>query len=159
MHDAVNTLKGDERFIVVKSYMEEEPESDLDIWLELGEGKTKYYKIKGSALLRLALNLKIEVLYMRKNASWSEDKMRFFCIAEVLLVFIGYEDMIYNMTRKVSYYISDSESHTKLSQKHRTVTVIIPFYTFNEYIPQRIRYSCCRVDLSIKIFFTIFFQV
>ncbi|WJE51172.1 ArpU family phage packaging/lysis transcriptional regulator [Bacillus cereus] len=65
VHDAVNTLKGDERFIVVKSYMEEEQESDLNIWLELGVGKTKYYKIKGSALLRLAFNLKVEV-YKKK---------------------------------------------------------------------------------------------
>ncbi|EJR67746.1 ArpU family phage packaging/lysis transcriptional regulator [Bacillus cereus] len=65
VHQAVNTLKPDERYIIFKSYMEEEIESDLNIWLELGVGKTKYYKLKGSALLRLAFNLKVEV-YKKK---------------------------------------------------------------------------------------------
>jgi ArpU family phage transcriptional regulator len=65
IHQAVNMLKPDERFIIYKSYMKEEMESDLNIWLELGVGKTKYYKLKGSALLRLAFNLKVEV-YKRK---------------------------------------------------------------------------------------------
>ncbi|CAM4399940.1 ArpU family transcriptional regulator [Bacillus manliponensis] len=59
--NGVNNLKPDERFIIFKGYMEEEPETDLNIWLELGVGKTKFYKLKGSALLRLAFNLKVEV--------------------------------------------------------------------------------------------------
>ncbi|MDG0962153.1 ArpU family phage packaging/lysis transcriptional regulator, partial [Bacillus paranthracis] len=71
VHQAVNTLKPDERYIIFKSYMEEEIESDLNIWLELGVGKTKYYKLKGSALLRLAFNLKVEVY--KKKAKRKEE--------------------------------------------------------------------------------------
>lgn len=58
---AVNRLKDDERKIIVKFFMEDVPGYDPDIWLDLGVGKTKYYKLKGQAILRLAFNLKIEV--------------------------------------------------------------------------------------------------
>ncbi|MFS0864110.1 ArpU family phage packaging/lysis transcriptional regulator [Fredinandcohnia sp. 179-A 10B2 NHS] len=66
-HEAVNTLKQDERFIIVKRYMQQDIGYDPDIWTELGVGKTKYYDVKGKALLRLAFALKIEV-YKTRNA-------------------------------------------------------------------------------------------
>lgn len=59
--EGVNRLKGDERKIIIQCFMEEIPGYDPDIWSEIGVGKTKYYKLKGQALLRLAFNLKIEV--------------------------------------------------------------------------------------------------
>lgn len=61
IHEAVNSLKEDERFIIIKRFMLEEIGYDPDIWMELGVGKTKYYQIKGEAMLRLAFTLKIEV--------------------------------------------------------------------------------------------------
>ncbi len=61
IHRAVNSLKPDERFIIIKSFMQEHVGYDPDIWLELGIGKTRYYEIKGKAILRLAFNLQIEV--------------------------------------------------------------------------------------------------
>ncbi len=72
VHGAVNRLKDDERQIIVKNFMEEVPGYDQDIWLDLGVGKTKYYKLKGQALLRLAFNLKIEVY--KKNYRQAEVK-------------------------------------------------------------------------------------
>lgn len=66
IHEAVNSLKPDERFIIVKYFMQQHLGYDPDIWLELGIGKTRYYEIKGEAMLRLAFNLKIEV-YKKKN--------------------------------------------------------------------------------------------
>lgn len=61
IHEAVNSLKKDERFIIIKRFMLEDLGYDPDIWMELGVGKTKYYQIKGEAMLRLAFILKIEV--------------------------------------------------------------------------------------------------
>ncbi|MEK4535618.1 ArpU family phage packaging/lysis transcriptional regulator [Peribacillus sp. FSL K6-1552] len=62
MHDAVNSLKDIEKMIIVKKYLLHEQHGyDLLIWTELGLGKTKYYAIKGEAMLRLAFALKIEV--------------------------------------------------------------------------------------------------
>ena len=66
IHKAVNTLKNDERFIILKKYMCHDIGYDLDIWTELGIGKTKYYEVKDKAILRLAFALKIEV-YKKKN--------------------------------------------------------------------------------------------
>ncbi|MEK4655961.1 MULTISPECIES: ArpU family phage packaging/lysis transcriptional regulator [Bacillus] len=66
VHAAVNRLRDDERKIIIKFFMEDVPGYDLDIWLELGIGKTKYYEIKGQAILRLAFNLKKEV-YKKKH--------------------------------------------------------------------------------------------
>lgn len=63
---AVNSLKEEERLIIVKKYLQDELGYDPDIWLEVGVGKTKYYQIKGAALLRLAFALKIES-YHTKN--------------------------------------------------------------------------------------------
>lgn len=62
IHDAVNTLKDDERQIIVKKYMQHnELGYDREIMTDLNVGKTKYYQIKGEAMLRLAFALKIEV--------------------------------------------------------------------------------------------------
>lgn len=66
IHDAVNSLKDEERFIIIKRFMEHHLGYDPDIWMELGIGKTKYYQLKGEAMLRFAFALKIEK-YKRKN--------------------------------------------------------------------------------------------
>lgn len=62
MHDAVNSLKVFEKQIMVKKYLLHDQHGyDSEIWTELGLGKTKYYAIKGQAMLRLAFALKVEV--------------------------------------------------------------------------------------------------
>jgi ArpU family phage transcriptional regulator len=62
IHDAVNTLTEDERQIIIKKYMSSNDLGyDREIMMDLGVGKTKYYEIKGAAMLRLAFALKIEV--------------------------------------------------------------------------------------------------
>ncbi len=61
VHAAVNSLKPDERFIIIKCFMQQYAGYDPDIYLELGIGKTRYYEIKGEAMLRLAFSLQIEV--------------------------------------------------------------------------------------------------
>jgi ArpU family phage transcriptional regulator len=62
IHEAVNTLKDDERQIIIKKYLlHNEIGYDREIMMDLGVGKTKYYQIKGEAILRLAFALKIEV--------------------------------------------------------------------------------------------------
>jgi ArpU family phage transcriptional regulator len=66
IHAAVETLKPDERYIIVHRYMQQVRGYDPDIWLDLGIGKTMYYSLKGQAMLRLAFALKIEV-YKKKN--------------------------------------------------------------------------------------------
>ena len=58
---AVNTLKEHEREIIYRKYMEQEAAYDMDIWTDLGLGRTKFYKVQGEAMLRLAFALKIEV--------------------------------------------------------------------------------------------------
>jgi ArpU family phage transcriptional regulator len=67
INEAVNTLKEIERQIIFKSYLENDIGYDPDIWTELGVGKTKYYQIKGEAMLRLAFSLKIEVYSKTKK--------------------------------------------------------------------------------------------
>lgn len=62
MHEAVNSLKELEKQIIIKKYLQHDQHGyDLEIWTELGLGKTKYYSIKGEAMLRLAFALKVEV--------------------------------------------------------------------------------------------------
>lgn len=62
VQEAVNTLKEDERQIIIEKYMQHgEIGYDREIMMDLGVGKTKYYEIKGTAMLRLAFALKIEV--------------------------------------------------------------------------------------------------
>ena len=67
LYDGVNRLRDDEREVIVKFYMEHDSGYDQDIWMDLGIGKTKYYKLKGRAILRLAFNLKKEVFQKRVN--------------------------------------------------------------------------------------------
>lgn len=67
-HDAVNTLKEEERHIIIQKYMlHGEIGYDREIMMTLGYGKTKYSQIKGQAVLRLAFTLKIEV-YKKSEA-------------------------------------------------------------------------------------------
>lgn len=61
IHRAVNRLPNTERKIVIMFYMNEEMGYDPDIREEIGIGKTKYYQLKGKAILRLAFSLKKEV--------------------------------------------------------------------------------------------------
>lgn len=66
INNAVNGLKEMERNIIIKRYMLQDIGYDPDIWSELGIGKTKYYDIKGEAMLRLAFALQVEV-YKKKE--------------------------------------------------------------------------------------------
>jgi ArpU family phage transcriptional regulator len=61
INEAVDTLKEDERLIIYNRYMKQDVGYDPDIWAELGIGRTKYYIVKGQALLRLGFALQIEV--------------------------------------------------------------------------------------------------
>ncbi|MBS4191760.1 ArpU family transcriptional regulator [Bacillus sp. FJAT-49705] len=67
IHTAVNSLKQDERFVIIKCFMEHHLGYDPDIWTELGIGKTKYYQLKGEAMLRLAFALRVEVYKKKKE--------------------------------------------------------------------------------------------
>lgn len=69
INEAMNTLKDNEREILVKKYFLHEVGYDVEIWNDMGFGKTKYYEIKGQAMLRLAFALKIEVYYPERSAS------------------------------------------------------------------------------------------
>lgn len=61
--DALDTLKHEERTIIVERYLKEEVSYDIDIWTDLNIGKTKYYKLKWQAMLRMAFALKVEVYF------------------------------------------------------------------------------------------------
>jgi len=65
VQDAVNTLKVQERQIIIQKYFEQDLGYDVEIWSSLGIGKTKYYKLKWEAMLRLAFALKLEVYQKR----------------------------------------------------------------------------------------------
>jgi ArpU family phage transcriptional regulator len=68
IHEAVNSLKEDERQIIIKKYMlHGEIGYDREIMMDIGVGKTKYSQIKGEAMLRLAFALKVEV-YKKSEA-------------------------------------------------------------------------------------------
>ena len=67
IHDAVESLQPDERYIIYKYYMEHDVGNDGEIMMDMGFGKTKYYSLKGKAVLRLAFNLKVEVYSKRKG--------------------------------------------------------------------------------------------
>lgn len=60
MHNAIDNLKPDEKYIIVNKYLQEERGIDIDIYTELGIGKTKYYEIKNDAIIRLAFYLGLE---------------------------------------------------------------------------------------------------
>jgi ArpU family phage transcriptional regulator len=62
IHNAVNSLKEEERQIIIKKFMlNGEIGYDREIMMDLGVGKTKYSQIKGAGMLRLAFALKVEV--------------------------------------------------------------------------------------------------
>ncbi|MED4530928.1 ArpU family phage packaging/lysis transcriptional regulator [Metabacillus fastidiosus] len=68
IHDVINTLKDQERHIIIERYLrQDELGYDREIWMNMGVGKTKYYEIKGEAMLRLAFALKVEV-YQKSEA-------------------------------------------------------------------------------------------
>ena len=67
IHEAVETLKEEEQKIIIECYLLEETLPDVDIWTDLHMGKTKFYKTKQKALLRLAFALKIEVYEGRRS--------------------------------------------------------------------------------------------
>ncbi|TDM35206.1 ArpU family phage packaging/lysis transcriptional regulator [Macrococcoides canis] len=60
LHNAIDNLKPDEKYIIVNKYLQEERGIDVDIYTELGVGKTKYYEIKNDAIIRLAFYLGLE---------------------------------------------------------------------------------------------------
>lgn len=60
LHNAIDNLKADEKYIIVNKYLQEERGIDIDIYTELGIGKTKYYEIKNEAIIRLAFYLGLE---------------------------------------------------------------------------------------------------
>lgn len=61
IHAAVETLKAEEKKILIECYLIEDTLPDVEIWTDLHMGKTKFYKCKQKALLRLAFALKAEV--------------------------------------------------------------------------------------------------
>lgn len=66
IHEALEMLKVEEKKIIVESYLLEETIPDVEIWTDLNIGKTKFYKNKWQALLRLAFVLKVEVYEGRR---------------------------------------------------------------------------------------------
>lgn len=60
-HSAIEQLRPDYRFIIVKKFLQIDRAADVEIYTELCVGKTKYYELKKEALLYLAMYLGIEV--------------------------------------------------------------------------------------------------
>ncbi|MGK0575521.1 ArpU family phage packaging/lysis transcriptional regulator [Macrococcus capreoli] len=67
VHEAVDNLKPDEKYIIVNKYLQDERGIDFEIYTDLGIGKTKYYEIKNDAIIRLAFYLGIDE-YMEDDA-------------------------------------------------------------------------------------------
>ncbi|MBM7607559.1 ArpU family phage transcriptional regulator [Lysinibacillus composti] len=65
---ALETLKTEEKKIIVERFLKEEVSYDIEIWTELNIAKNKYYKLKWEAMLRMAFALKVEV-YFNDNES------------------------------------------------------------------------------------------
>lgn len=63
IHDAIKHLSDDEKYIIVKSFVSEDCESDYSIYSDLGLGRTKYYRLKNEAILHIAFSLGIEAYY------------------------------------------------------------------------------------------------
>ncbi|MER2039703.1 MAG: ArpU family phage packaging/lysis transcriptional regulator [Solibacillus sp.] len=61
IHAAVDTLKPEEKKIIIECYLLEETLPDIEIWTGLHMGRTKFYQYKCKALMRLAFALKKEV--------------------------------------------------------------------------------------------------
>ena len=74
IHAALATLKREERTILIERYLKEDVRYDIDIWTDLHIGKTKFYKLKWQAMLRMAFALKVEVYFneSRGVAVWVE---------------------------------------------------------------------------------------
>jgi len=60
LHDAVDNLKPEEKYIIVYKYLQEDRGNDYDIYTNLGVGRTKYFEMKSDAIVRLAFFLGIE---------------------------------------------------------------------------------------------------
>jgi ArpU family phage transcriptional regulator len=62
VHEAVNSLKDEERQIIIKKYMlHDELGYDREIAFDIGVGKTKYSEIKWNAIVRIAFALGVEI--------------------------------------------------------------------------------------------------
>ncbi|RAI82540.1 hypothetical protein BFS35_002300 [Macrococcoides goetzii] len=61
VHNAIDNLLPDERYIIVTRYIKGNYKDDFNIYSDLGIGRTNYYKIKDRALIRMALILELEI--------------------------------------------------------------------------------------------------
>ena len=61
VHNAIDKLLPDERYIIVTRYIKGNYKDDFNIYSDLGIGRTNYYKIKDRALIRMSLMLDLEV--------------------------------------------------------------------------------------------------
>lgn len=59
LHVAVDKLPPDEKYIIVKNFLNNE--ATMDIYMDLGISKTKFHEVKQDAIVRLAFYLGIEV--------------------------------------------------------------------------------------------------
>lgn len=59
MHKAVENLPPDEKFIIVKNYLNNQ--KNIDVYNDLYISKTKFHEIKNKAILHLAFYLGLEV--------------------------------------------------------------------------------------------------
>ncbi|MGV2927198.1 ArpU family phage packaging/lysis transcriptional regulator [Macrococcus capreoli] len=60
VHEAVDSLKPDEKYIIVNKYLKTEKGIDYEIYTDLCIGKTKYYEVKNDAIIRLAFYLGLD---------------------------------------------------------------------------------------------------
>ncbi|GGA98677.1 ArpU family transcriptional regulator [Macrococcus hajekii] len=67
IHEAVEKLDGDNRYIIVNRYISDDETDDYTIYSDLGVGRTKYYKLKQEAFIQLAFFLGIEVYKTTKE--------------------------------------------------------------------------------------------
>lgn len=61
LHEIVEQLSDDEKYIITNKYLINDDTSDYDIYLDLSIGKTKYYQIKKDAFIKMAILLGLEV--------------------------------------------------------------------------------------------------
>lgn len=59
--ESFNILDEEERFIIENKFLKKYTESDISLYMDLHIGKTKYYDIKNSALMKMAIFLGLEV--------------------------------------------------------------------------------------------------
>lgn len=64
---AVSRLSPTERQIIEKRYLEEDEVYDYNVYNEIGVSESKYYRLKSSALLKLAFALCLEVYHRPKH--------------------------------------------------------------------------------------------